>query len=80
MNMRQAVSRTLRACKRTLRAVKQLATDQRIPHWLRILLAVGMVQIPVLPVDEICLVTALVIIAVRYRQPLLDALATARGK
>ena len=80
MNIRQAVTRTLRAAKRTLRALKQLATDKRIPRWLRILLAVGMVQIPVLPVDEICLVAALAIMAIWYRAPLRDALATARGK
>lgn len=58
--------------RRAMRIARALATDSRIPRWLRILLAIGCVQIPVLPVDEICLAAALIILAARYRPVLLD--------
>lgn len=77
---KQAAAKAWHATKRTMRAIRQLATDKRIPKWVRVLLAIGCVQIPVLPIDEIALVAALVIIAIWYRQPFADALATARGK
>jgi hypothetical protein len=57
--------------RRGMRIARALATDSRIPRWLRILLAIGCVQIPVLPVDEICLATALAILVIRYRAVLL---------
>lgn len=78
--IRDAIGRAWRAFRRMLRALRQLATDRRIPRWVRILLVVGCVQIPVLPIDEIALVMALAIIGIWYRQPLRDALDTARGK
>jgi hypothetical protein len=74
------VARGWHAFRRVLRALRQLATDKRIPRWVRVLLLVGCVQIPVLPIDEIALVLALTIIAVWYRPPLRDALRTARGR
>ena len=64
---------------RVYRAGKQLVTDKRLPWWLRLLLAIGMIQTP-LPVDEIALAIALPVLLVFYREPLRDALATARGK
>ena len=74
------VKRAWQAFRRIMRAVKQLAKDKRLPHWLRGLLVVGMIQIPVLPIDEIALAAALAIIAIWYRKPLADAVATARGR
>jgi hypothetical protein len=47
---------------RVFRTGKALAgKGSAFPLWLRILYVVGMIQIPVLPVDEICLALALVI-------------------
>lgn len=74
------VKRGWQALRQIMKAVKQLAKDKRLPWWLRGLLLVGLVQIPVLPIDEIALVAAIAIIAIWYRQPLADALTTARGK
>lgn len=78
MNIAATGRRALAAVRRYWQAARQLATDKRIPAWVRILLAIGCVQVPFLPFDEIALATALIIIAVRYRAPLADAVKTAR--
>lgn len=43
------------------------AVRQALPWWLRLLLCIGMVQVPFLPTDEICLAIAVTVILVRYR-------------
>ena len=65
----------LRAVWRTLRtamlAARMLWTVRKaLPVWLAALLAVGCVQIPFLPTDELALAAALLILWFRYR-PLL---------
>lgn len=61
--------------KHVLRTGHALAKDSRLPKWLRILFVIGCVQIPVLPFDEIALVIATAIIAIRHRPVLWDAWA-----
>ena len=56
--------------RRVLRTARALATDRRLPTWLRVLFIVGCVQIPVLPIDEIALCVAVGILLVFHR-PLL---------
>lgn len=58
------------AVRHVLRCARALATSKTLPVWLRVLFVVGCVQIPVLPVDEICLVLAVGIMAVFYRPAL----------
>jgi hypothetical protein len=61
---------------RVFRTGKALAgKGSAFPLWLRLLYIVGMVQIPVLPVDEIALCAALVITACvpAYRRALVTA-------
>jgi hypothetical protein len=64
-----------RLFRRALRTARTLATSRRLPAWLRVLLMIGCVQIPVLPFDEIALALALGIIAVFYRPVLRTAWA-----
>lgn len=56
--------------RRVLRTARSLATDKRLPAWLRVLFVVGCVQIPVLPIDEIALCAAVGILLIFHR-PLL---------
>jgi hypothetical protein len=56
-----------------VRTGRTLATDRRLPRWLRVLFAVGCIQIPVLPFDEIALVLAVSILLVRHRPILREA-------
>ena len=65
--MNKVIRKAAGQVRRGMRIARALATDTRIPRWLRVLLVIGCVQIPVLPVDEICLASALIILAVRYR-------------
>jgi len=58
--------------RRTLRAVRFAATDERIPRPLRWLVALGLLPVPG-PLDEVVLLIAAVPIAVLYRAPLADA-------
>ena len=58
---------------RVVRCGRTLATDRRLPWWLRALFVVGCIQIPVLPVDEIALCVAVTILAVAYRPLLISA-------
>ena len=58
--------------KRTIRAVRIAATDDRIPKPLRLLVAVGLLPVPG-PFDEAVLLIAAVPIALFYRRPLADA-------
>jgi len=62
----------MRLVKRTLRAVKIAATDQRIPRPLRWFAALGLLPIPG-PVDEAVLVVVAVPLALFYREPLQEA-------
>lgn len=59
-----------RMFRRALRCAHSLARSKALPWWLRVMLVIGCIQIPVLPVDEIFLATALGIIAVFYRSTL----------
>ena len=65
--MNKVIRKAIGQIRRGMRIARALATDSRIPRWLRALLVIGCIQIPVLPVDEICLASALIILAVRYR-------------
>jgi hypothetical protein len=58
---------------RTSAAFVLLATDRRIPTWLRVLFVIGCVQIPVLPIDEIALCLAVGILLVFHRPLLVEA-------
>ena len=58
--------------KRTIRAVRFAATDERIPRPLRWLVALGLLPVPG-PFDEAVLLIAAVPLAVLYRAPLADA-------
>jgi hypothetical protein len=58
--------------KRTLRAVRLAASDNRIPKSLRGLVAVGLLPIPG-PFDEAVLLIAAVPLALFYREPLTNA-------
>ena len=55
--------------KRTLRAVRLLALDGRLPRWLRGLAAVGLAPIPG-PVDELVLLVVAAILWLGYRDRL----------
>ena len=55
--------------KRTLRAVRLLARDGRLPRWLRGLAAIGLAPIPG-PVDELVLLVVAAILWLGYRDRL----------
>ncbi len=57
---------------RTIRAVKLLARDRRIPRPLRWLAAFGLLPIPG-PVDEAALLLVALLLWLFYRETLLDA-------
>lgn len=59
--------------RRTLRTARSLATDQRVPRWLRWLFLFGLLPIPVIPIDELALVVALGILATFHRDLVTDA-------
>ena len=56
----------------TIRAVRLLARDQRIPRPIRGLIAFGLLPIPG-PVDEAVLLLVAGVLALFYRAPLRDA-------
>lgn len=58
--------------RRSLRAVRIAATDDRIPRPLRWLAALGLLPIPG-PFDEVLLVVVAVPLGLFYRRPLLEA-------
>jgi hypothetical protein len=55
--------------RRTLRAVRLLARDQRLPRWLRGLAAIGVAPIPG-PFDEAVLLVVAAILWIGYRERL----------
>jgi hypothetical protein len=57
---------------RTLRAMKVLARDARVPKPLRWVAAVGLLQIPG-PVDEAVLLLIAPVFLIFYREPMRDA-------
>jgi hypothetical protein len=62
--------------KRTLRAVRTVALDRRIPRPLRGLIALGALPVPG-PFDEAVLITAGLVLVLFYREPLREAWRTA---
>jgi len=58
--------------RRTVRAVRFAATDERIPRPLRWLAAVGLLPIPG-PVDEAVLLLVAIPLGLFYRRPLREA-------
>ena len=58
--------------RRSLRAVRIAATDDRIPRPLRWLAALGLLPIPG-PFDEALLIVVAVPLGLFYRRPLLEA-------
>jgi hypothetical protein len=65
--------------RRTIRAVRILATDGRIPWWLRGLAAFGLLPIPG-PVDEAVLVLVGAVLYVLHRDSMQDAWRQAASK
>jgi hypothetical protein len=61
---------------RTIRAMRSLARDQRIPRPLRALAAIGLLPIPG-PFDEAVLILIAPIFAALYRAPMREAWADA---
>jgi hypothetical protein len=66
----------MRPLARTVRAVRILARDGRIPRPLRGLVALGVLPIPG-PVDEAVLLVAAGILFAFYREPMREAWRTA---
>jgi hypothetical protein len=66
------MGRSVEFFRRTVRAVRFAATDERIPRPLRWLVALGLLPVPG-PFDEAVLLIAAVPLAVLYRAPLADA-------
>ena len=64
---------------RTLRAVRVLARDERIPKPLRWLAGLGLLPIPG-PFDEAVLLAVAPIFALFYRQPMREAWARAESR
>jgi hypothetical protein len=62
----------VRFLRRTVRAVRIVAADERIPRPLRWIAALGLLPIPG-PFDEIVLLLVAVPLALFYRRPLADA-------
>jgi hypothetical protein len=62
----------VRFLRRTVRAVRIAAADERIPRPLRWIAALGLLPIPG-PFDEIVLLLVAVPLALFYRRPLADA-------
>ena len=58
--------------RRTLRAMRTLARDTRVPRPLRWIAAIGLLPIPG-PVDEVVLLLVAPVFAVFYREPMRDA-------
>lgn len=58
--------------RRTLRAVRILARDRRLPRWLRALAALGLAPVPG-PFDELVLLAVAAILWAGYRGRLRDA-------
>jgi hypothetical protein len=57
---------------RTIRAMKLIATDRRVPRPLRWIAGIGLLPIPG-PVDEAILVLVAPIFVLFYREPMRDA-------
>jgi hypothetical protein len=64
--------------RRTVRAVRIAATDERIPRPLRWIAAIGLLPIPG-PFDEAVLVLVAVPLALFYRRPLAEAWRQAKN-
>lgn len=58
--------------KRTVRSVRLLLRDNRLPRWLRALAAVGVAPLPG-PFDEAILLVVAAILWIGYRDRLRDA-------
>ena len=67
-----SVKSTVRFFSRSIRAVKLLATDGRIPRPLRWLVVIGLLPVPG-PFDEAVLVVAAVPLFILYRPLMRDA-------
>jgi hypothetical protein len=76
----QAARRITRAIRIGFRAAKILARSPELPRTLRVLFVVGLVQVPVLPTDEIALAIALSWLAIFHRNTLRAAFTAAASK
>ena len=61
--------------KRVLRCVKKLATDKRLPRWLRAMICFGLIPLPWF-FDEMALALSSVILIAFYRRLLQEAWET----
>lgn len=73
----QTARATWRALRIAMRAARILATSRALPWPLRVLLVIGLIQIPMLPFDEVALVIALAWLGTAHRGTLRAAIATA---
>ena len=78
LDVRLSVERSVRFVSRTIRAMKLIARDGRIPKPLRGLVLLGLLPIPG-PFDEAILVLVAVPLALFYRRTLADAWRQAKG-
>jgi hypothetical protein len=69
---RSRISRVRGFLARTLRAVRILARNERIPRPLRWIAGIGLLPIPG-PVDEVLLITVAPVFAAFYREPMREA-------
>lgn len=63
----------MRRAKRVLRAGRILATDRRVPRWLRWLFAFGLLPIPIIPIDEAALILAVGVLVAFHRGLVIEA-------
>jgi hypothetical protein len=71
------VKRAGRAIRIALRAARIVARHPALPWPLRALFIAGLIQVPVLPADEIALAIALLWLVIGYRPVLREALKSA---
>lgn len=66
-----AARKAWQVMRTAMRAARMLLTVRKaFPWWLRALLIIGCVQLPMLPTDELALIAAVIVLLVRFR-PLL---------
>jgi hypothetical protein len=75
--VRRITLRAVRLARIGFRAARILATTKELPWLLRVLFVIGLVQVPVLPFDEVAMAIALAWLGLFHRSTLRAAFATA---